>query len=197
MNTYINVGNYDELGYTKIQSRFDKIKEYYELIAHIDTSVFGEDVYYKGEDIVFRISGKFNSYFLSYSTKSYYESSNWPKSVNVITYEEWLNNTPQNTVAEEDDTEDKKYTPKENSHYIYLLKDNMSFALETMCGYVVDDYITLLDYSDIGEVNVYTADYLLNSVSSAFDMDKFYQIPVKNPDRATINDVFDFLKKEK
>lgn len=193
MDTYINVGNYDELGYTKIQSRFYQIKEYYGLIAYVDTSVFGEDVDYKGEDIVFRISGKFNNYFLSYSTKSYYESSNWPKSVNVITYEEWLNNTPQNTTIEEDE----KDTPKDNSHYIYLLKDNLSFALMTMCGDVADDYITLMDYTDIKEVNVYTADFLLNSVPSGFNMDKFYQIPVKNPDNATINDVFDFLKKEK
>jgi len=67
----------------------------------------------------------------------------------------------------------------------------------TMCGDIADDYITLLDYSDISEVNVYTADFLLNSVLSGFNMDKFYQIPVKNADNVTINDVFDFLKKEK
>ena len=36
---------------------------------------------------------------------------------------------------------------------------------------------------------MYIADFLLNSVSSGFNMDKFYQIPVKNSDHATINDV--------
>lgn len=87
--------------------------------------------------------------------------------------------------------------PEKDKHYIYLLKDNLSFALMTMSGNAVDDYITLLDYSDIGEVNVYTGYLLSNSVLSGFDMDKFYKIPVKNAEHATLNDVFDFLKKEK
>jgi hypothetical protein len=186
METYINVGNFIKL--TKesspslLQNKIDAIAEYYDIRNFNADNAFM--VYEQDVDMVIRVSNK-----LSYASKDYYESDEWEQAVDIISYDEWLSTRPSRESPESDS--------KKHNHYIYLLKDNLSFALMTMSGDIADDYITLLDYSDISEVNVYTADYLLNSVPSGFNMDEFYQIPVKNSDHATINDVFDFLKKEK
>ena len=188
METYINVGNFIELTEDSspivLQNKIDTIAKYYG-VKGFDTV----DAYMVGNqdvDIVIRVSSELS--YLEYSSKDFYESSAWKPAVNIISYNEWLHTRP---------SQDSSESEKEPHHYIYLLKSNLSFALMTMSGDVSYDYITLLDYSDIGEVNTYTASSFLNLVSSAFDMDKFHQIPVKNSDRATINDVFDFLKKEK
>lgn len=189
METYINVGNFIKL--TKesspslLQNKIDAIAEYYDIRNFNADNAFM--VYEQDVDMVIRVSNK-----LSYASKDYYESNEWEPTVNVISYDEWLLTRPCRESPESPESDSKKH-----NHYIYLLKDNLSFALMTMSGDIADDYITLLDYSDISEVSVYTADFLLNSVLSGFDMDKFYQIPVQNADLATINDVWDFLKKEK
>jgi len=185
MDPFINIGNYNRLGEKVIQSRIDSIANFYSSDNYIGVdqdqmTTFGDD------DTVIRVYSEFN--YLEYASKEFYESNEWETpTIDIISYDEWLCKKP---------TKDTLELEKQN-HYIYLLKDNLSFALMTMSGDIADDYITLLDYSDINEVNVYTADFLLNSVPSGFNMDKFYQIPVKNSDHATINDVFDFLKKEK
>lgn len=182
METYINIGNYNRLGEKVIQSRIDSIANFYSSDNYIGVD---QMIVYGDDDTIIRVYSKFN--YLEYASKEFYESNKWGLTINIISYDEWLCKKPT------------KDTPelKKHNHYIYLLKDNLSFALMTLSGNIADDYITLLDYSDISEVNVYTADFLLNSILSGFNMDKFYQIPVKNPDNATINDVFDFLKKEK
>lgn len=189
METYINVGNFIELteesSLSSLQNKIDAIAEYYDVRNFNADDAFM--VHEQDVDMVIRVSNELSR--LQYASKDYYESNEWRQTVNIILYDEWLH-----TRSSQDLPESK---PEKNNHYIYLLKDNLSFALMTMSGDVLDDYITLLDYSDIGEVNTYTASSFLNLVSSAFDMDKFYQIPVKNSDYATINDVFDFLKKEK
>ena len=189
METYINIGNYAKLDTKVLQSRINRIAEFYNADNYIDSEnlVLAN---YENKDIVIRVPSKFK--YLSYATKDFYESNEWESAVNIISYNDWLFARLSKDLPDSDSEKEK-----EPRHYIYLLKDNLSFALETMSGDVADDYITLLDYSDIGEVNTYTASSFLNSVSSAFNMDKFYQIPVKNSDQATINDVFDFLKKEK
>jgi len=189
METYINVGNFIELteesSPSLLQNKIDVIAEYYgEDVIDADDAFMIDT---QGVDMVIRVSNK-----LSYASKDYYESDEWEPTVDVISYDEWLSTRPSRCVSESGPEAQEKH-----NHYIYLLKDNLSFALMTMSGNIADDYITLLDYSDISEVNVYTADFLLNSVSSGINMDKFYQIPVKSSDHATINDVFDFLKKEK
>lgn len=193
METYINVGKFRELleELNLLQNKIDTIAKYY----HAD-GFDASDVYIIGntydDDMIIRV--KENSSILSYASKDYYESDEWEYAVDIISYDEyeWLLARPSRYFPESGPD-----VPEKHNHYIYLLKDNLSFALMTMSGDVADDYITLLDYSDISEVNVYAADFLLNSVLSGFDMDKFYQIPVKSSDHATINDVFDFLKKEK
>lgn len=191
MDTYINVGNFikfpAESNWSRLQSKVDTIAKYYGM-GNFDV----EGAYVPVEqdvDMVVRVSDKLPS--LQYSSKVFYESDGWEYTVNIIPYDEWLSARAPRYLPDVPDV------PEKDKHYIYLLKDDLSFALMTMSGDIVDDYITLLDYSDISEVNVYTADFLLNSVPSGFNMDKFYQIPVKNADHATINDVFDFLKKEK
>lgn len=192
MDTYINIGNFikfpTESNWTRLQSKVDAIAKYYDMENFDVEGAYmpvGQDV-----DMVVRVSDKLPR--LQYASKVFYESEGWEYTVNIIPYDEWLSTRPPRYFPESGpDTSEKQ------NHYIYLLKDNLSFALMTMCGDVADDYITLMDYSDIKEVNVYTADFLLNSILSGFDMDKFYQIPVKDPENATINDVFDFLKKEK
>jgi len=187
MDTFINIGNYNRLSEKVIQSRINTIADFYHSDNYINVdqmTTFGDD------DTVIRVYSEFN--YLEYASKEFYESNKWDLTINIISYDEWLSKLPSRYLLESgSDTSEK------HNHYIYLLKDNLSFALMTMSGDIADDYITLLDYSDISEVSVYTADFLLNSVSSGFNMDKFYQIPVKNSDHATINDVFDFLKKEK
>lgn len=191
METYINVGKFHRLGeeLNPLQNKIDMIAKYYRADS-FDASY----VYIIGEryndDMVVRVPNKLP--YLQYSTKDFYESDEWEPTVNIISYDEWLSKLPSRYLLESGSD-----APEKQNHYIYLLKDNLSFALMTMSGDIADDYITLLDYSDISEVNVYTADFLLNSVLSGFNMDKFYQIPVKNADNVTINDVFDFLKKEK
>ena len=187
METYINIGNHNRLGEEEIQSRIDTIADFYNSDNYINVdqmTTFGDD------DTVIRVYSEFN--YLAYASKEFYESNEWESTIDIILYDEWLSTLPSRYLLESSTDEQEKH-----NHYIYLLKDNLSFALMTMSGDIADDYITLLDYSDINEVNVYTADFLLNSVSSGINMDKFYQIPVKNSDHATINDVFDFLKKEK
>lgn len=187
METYINIGNHNRLGEEEIQSRIDTIADFYHSDNYINVdqmTTFGDD------DTVIRVYSEFN--YLEYASKEFYESNKWDLTINIISYDEWLSTLLSRYFPECGPENQEKH-----NHYIYLLKDNLSFALMTMCGDVADDYITLMDYSDINEVNVYTADFLLNSALSGFDMDKFYQIPVNDPERATINDVFDFLKKEK
>lgn len=190
METYINVGNHNVSGgeLNLLQDRIDTIAKYYHANSFSVSNIFtiGE----KYDDMVIRVKGDYG--ILSFSSKDYYEGDEWEPTVDVISYDEWLSTRPSRCVSESGPEAQEK-----RNHYIYLLKDNLSFALMTMSGDVADDYITLLDYSDISEVNVYAADFLLNSVSSGFNMDKFYQIPVKDADHATINDVWDFLKKEK
>jgi len=192
MDTYINVGNFVELTeehrLSQLQNKIDIIAEYYH-VENFDAN----DVYMIGNqdvDMVIRVSNELSH--LKYDSKELYESDEWEPTINIISYDEWLSKLPSRYLLESGPDSSEK-----QNHYIYLLKDNLSFALMTMSGNITDDYITLLDYSDIKEVNVYTADFLLNSVSSGINMDKFYQIPVKNSDNATINDIFDFLKKEK
>jgi len=182
METYINIGNYNRLGEKVIQSRIDSIANFYSSDNYIGVD---QMIVYGDDDTIIRVYSKFN--YLEYASKEFYESNKWGLTINIISYDEWLCKKPTKDTPEQE----------KHNHYIYLLKDNLSFALMTMSGDIADDYITLLDYSDISEVNVYTADFLLNSVSSGINMDKFYQIPVKSSDHATINDVFDFLKKEK
>jgi len=182
METYINIGNFNRLGEKVIQSRIDSIANFYSAGNYIGVD---QMIAYGDDDTVIRLSSNFN--YLTYASKEFYESNEWEPTIDIISYDEWLCKKP---------TKDTLELEKHN-YYIYLLKDNLSFALMTMSGDITDDYITLLDYSDINEVNVYTADFLLNSVPSGFNMDKFNQIPVKSSDHATINDVFDFLKKEK
>lgn len=187
METYINVGNYYRLGEKVIKSRIDTIANFYSADNNIDVdqmTTYGDD------DTIIRLFSEIN--YLAYASKDFYESDEWGPKIDIISYDEWSSTRPSRYFPEADSD-----VPEKDKHYIYLLKDNLSFALMTMSGNIADDYITLLDYSDINEVNVYTADFLLNSVSSGINMDKFYQIPVKNPDYPTINDVFDFLKKEK
>lgn len=186
METYINIGNYNRLGEKVIQSRIETIANFY----NADNYIVDQMISYGDDDTVIRLSSNFN--YLAYVSKEFYESNEWDSTINIISYDEWLSTCPSQDLPES--TPD---APEKDKHYIYILKDNLAFALMTMSGNAVDDYITLLDYSDIGEVNVYTAGSLLSSVLSAFDMNNFYQIPVKNSDHATINDVFDFLKKEK
>lgn len=187
METYINVGTFVE--FTKdlnlSQQKIDVIADYYHADRFNPQNILEDDE--RNSDMIIRVNGNFGH--LSYASKDYFESDKWGRQVDIIPYDEWLYTAQSQS----------QWRPelKKQNHYIYLLKDNLSFALMTMSGDVADDYITLLDYSDISEVNVYTADFLLNSVSSGFNMDKFYQIPVNNPDNPTINDVFDFLKKEK
>lgn len=188
METYINVGKFHRLGeeLNLLQNKIDMIAKYYRADSFDASYVYTIGERYN-DDMVVRVPNKLP--YLQYSTKDFYESDEWEPTVNVISYDEWLSTRPSRYFPEADS--------EKHNHYIYLLKDNLSFALMTMSGNIADDYITLLDYSDINEVNVYTADFLLNSVLSGFNMDKFYQIPVKNADNVTINDVFDFLKKEK
>jgi len=188
MDTFINIGNYNRLGEKVIQSRIDTIADFYHSDNYINVdqmTTYGYD-----NDTVIRLSSEANC--LVYASKEFYESNEWEAAVNIISYDVWLSKLPSRYLLESG-----LEGPEKHNHYIYLLKDNLSFALMTMSGDIADDYITLLDYSDISEVNVYIAEFLLNSVSSGFNMDKFYQIPVKNADYPTINDVFDFLKKEK
>lgn len=188
METYINIGNFVELreNLGLFQQKIDAIAKYY------DKKTFDASKAHlarrENSDIIIRVSEHLSG--LNYSSRNYYESNEWGQAVHTIAYDAWLNTLPAQYSSESEKEKEPRY-------YIYLLKDNLSFALETMSGDVADDYITLLDYSDIGEVNTYTASSFLNSVSSAFNMDKFYQIPVKDSENATINDVFDFLKKEK
>jgi len=191
MDIYINVGNFIKFptksNWGLLQNKVDAIAKYYQVENFIVDSA---DMPIKRDiDMVVRVSNKSH---LQYAPKDYYESNEWGTTINIILYDEWLSTLPSRYLLESGPDDSKKH-----NHYIYLLKDNLSFALMTMSGDIADDYITLLDYSDINEVNVYTADFLLNSVSSGINMDKFYQIPVQNADHATINDVFDFLKKEK
>jgi len=187
MDTFINIGNYNRLSEKVIQSRINTIADFYHSDNYINVdqmTTFGDD------DTVIRVYSEFN--YLEYASKEFYESNKWSLTINIISYDEWLSTLPSRYLLKSGPD-----GPEKHNHYIYLLKDNLSFALMTMSGDIADDYITLLDYSDISEVSVYTADFLLNSVLSGFDMDKFYQIPVKNADHATINDVWEFLKKEK
>lgn len=192
MDTYINIGNFikfpAESNWSRLQSKVDTIAKYYGM-GNFDVEGAYVPVEQDG-DMVVRVSDKLPH--LQYASKVFYESDGWEYTINIIPYDEWLSTRPSRYFPES--TPD---TPGKQNHYIYLLKDNLSFALMTMSGDIVDDYITLMDYTDIKEVNVYTADFLLNSVPSGFNMDKFYQIPVKNADHPTINDIWDFLKKEK
>lgn len=186
MEIYINVGNFIEMreNLGLLQQKIDAIAKYYN-----KDSFDASNAYMTGKknvDMIVRVSDSLGG--LNYASRDYYESDEWNQTVHTIAYDAWLNTLP---------AQELPYSEKEPHYYIYLLKDDLSFALMTMCGDVGGDYITLMDYSDISDVNVYTADYLLNSVLSGFDMDKFYQIPVKDSENATINDVFDFLKKEK
>ena len=191
METYINVGKFHRLGeeLNLLQNKIDMIAKYYRADSFDASYIYTIGERYN-DDMVVRVPNKLP--YLQYSTKDFYESDEWEPTVNIISYDEWLSKLPSRYLLESGSD-----APEKQNHYIYLLKDNLSFALMTMSGDIADDYITLLDYSDISEVNVYTADFLLNSVLSGFNMDKFYQIPVKNADNVTINDVFDFLKKEK
>lgn len=191
METYINIGNFVELrkNLDLFQQKIDAIAEYYDVKNFEAYSTYmanKQDV-----DMVIRVVGGFN--FLSYASKDYYESDEWEQTVDIISYDKWLSVTRPKNYADSDS--DSNY--EKHNHYIYLLKDDLSFALMTMSGDVSDDYITLLDYSDISDVNVYTAEFLLDKVPSGFNMDKFHQIPVKNSNQATINDVWNFLKGEK
>lgn len=187
MDTFINISNYNRLGEKVIQSRIDTIADFYHSDNYINVdqmTTFGDD------DTVIRVYSEFN--YLEYASKEFYKSNKWGLTINIISYDEWLSTLPSRYLLESgSDTSEKQ------NNYIYLLKDNLSFALMTMSGNIADDYITLLDYSDISEVSVYTGYFLSNSVLSGFDMDKFYKIPVKNAEHATLNDVWDFLKKEK
>jgi len=181
MEIYINVGKFHRLDeeLNLLQNKIDTIAKYYHANSFDASHVYTIGERYN-DDMVIRVKENFD--ILSYATKDYYESDEWEPTVNIISYDKWLLDSPD---------------PEKGKHYIYLLKDNLSFALMTMSSNAVDDYITFLDYSDIGEVSVYTGYSLSNSVLSEFDMDKFYRIPVKNADHATLNDVWDFLKKEK
>ena len=85
----------------------------------------------------------------------------------------------------------------QNEGYIYILKEDTHFALMTMSGdFNVEDYVTLLDYDNIHDINMYF-DSDVEKYLYPFDMSKFYKIPVKNSDGPSIQDLLDFMQKEK
>lgn len=85
----------------------------------------------------------------------------------------------------------------QNEGYIYILKEDTHFALMTMSGdFSVEDYVTLLDYDNIRDINIYF-DSDAEKYLYPFDMSKFYKIPVKNSDGPSIQDLLDFIQKEK
>lgn len=85
----------------------------------------------------------------------------------------------------------------QNEGYIYILKEDTHFALMTMSGdFNVEDYVTLLDYDSIRDINIYF-DSDMEKYLYPFDMSKFYKIPVKNSDGPSIQDLLDFIQKEK
>ena len=84
----------------------------------------------------------------------------------------------------------------QNQGYVYILKKDTRFALMTMGGNYTEDYITLLDYENIQDINVYF-DSDADKYLRPFDMTKFHKIPVKNSDGSSIQDLLDFIQKEK